>query len=150
MSDAHPLFASLFSGPSIPVVLGLLLLVMPIRYILTLTQALKRCSPAARTMEPASVWLLLIPVFNLIWNFIVVLGMAKSLSNEFARRGISSDAEPGKTWGLAMCILALLVVVPAIGIIFPVVGVVCWGLYWFKIATYSELLASNVGISGSA
>lgn len=41
-------------------------LVVAIFYLLTLMRALQKCSPQSRTMQPGMVWLLLIPLFNLI------------------------------------------------------------------------------------
>ena len=62
-------------------------LIPAIFYILTLQKALERCAPVARTMTPGMVWLLLVPFFSLIWHFFVVMAIAKSMANEFARRG---------------------------------------------------------------
>jgi hypothetical protein len=43
-----------------------------ILYLATLQSALRKCAPASRTMAPWRVWLTLIPVFGLVWQFIVV------------------------------------------------------------------------------
>lgn len=61
----------------------LIAFVAGIFYVLTLYRALAKCSPASRTMLPEMVWLLLIPLLNLVWNFFVVSALAKSLNAEF-------------------------------------------------------------------
>jgi len=80
--QSHPL-------PTLALILilwfGLLAL---IGYLLALQDALKKCAPTSRTMKPGKVWLLLIPVFGLVWQFIIVVNIAKSLRNEFERLGI--------------------------------------------------------------
>ncbi|MDO8301736.1 MAG: hypothetical protein Q7T18_00690 [Sedimentisphaerales bacterium] len=58
-------------------------LAVTIFFILTLQKALNRCSPENRAMQPGMIWLLLIPLFNIVWIFFVVLNMAKSLGAEF-------------------------------------------------------------------
>lgn len=45
-------------------------LIVAIFYILTLSRALQKCSPQLRTMKPGMVWLLLIPLFNVLWQFL--------------------------------------------------------------------------------
>lgn len=110
-------------------------------YILCLERALQRCSPASRAMPPGRVWLLLIPIFGLVWHFIVVSDMARSLGNEFKSRNVQNvDPAPGKSVGLAMCILSVCGLIPLIGVVLSMGAIVCWIVYWVRIATYSEAL----------
>ena len=121
---------------------GLTLLVPAIFYLLTLQKALARCSDQARTTSPESVWLMLIPLFNLVYQFILVGHIAKSLANEFARRGIVNDREPGKSIGIAMCVLHVCGIIPLLGIVLSLAGLVCWILYWVTIADFSGMIAA--------
>jgi hypothetical protein len=110
-----------------------ILLVPMIFYMLTLQKALQRCSPECRAMSPGLVWLLLIPFFHIVWNFVVVINVAKSLGCEFRKRGIAEEPAPGQTMGIIMAVTAL---------ICGPVWLVFWILYWVKISGYSERLAS--------
>lgn len=75
--------------------------------------------------------------------YVVVNGISKSLGNEFRRRNIpETDPEPGKPLGLVMCILLAASIVPFLGVIAGLVGLVLWILYWLKIAKYSGTLHS--------
>lgn len=116
-----------------------LALVPGIFYTLTLQRALSRCAPETRAMEPGLVWLLYIPVFNLIWSFIVVNRISTSLRAEFQRRGIAG-VDTGRELGLAMSILACLGIIPIVGILAALAGIVCWIMYWAKIAGLSGQL----------
>ena len=59
-----------------------ILLVPFIFYLLTLQKALSRCSPGCRAMNPGMVWLMLIPLFHIVWQFFVVLNMpSRSMRN---------------------------------------------------------------------
>lgn len=116
-------------------------LIPVIFYLLTLQRALARCSPVSRTMEPGMVWLCLIPFFSLIWNFFVVMALGKSLGNEYARRGIPSpEPLPGQPIGLAMSICMCCSIIPVLGILASLAGLVLWIMYWIKIANYSGVL----------
>src|ERR1035441_5214101 len=124
-----------------------------ILYIRTLRRALERCCPASRAMSPDAVWLLLIPIFSVVWRFFVVLRLATSLGNEFRHRKVpNADPELGKTVGLAMCVLPLVILLSAVagaGAVQTLVRgvlagafVVCWLAYWVKIAEFSKALAT--------
>jgi hypothetical protein len=116
-------------------------LIPAIFYCLTLQKALNRCAPENRAMAPGMVWLIFIPVFALVWQFFVVINIAKSLGAEFQKRGIAEEPEPGKKLGLIMCILACCSIIPLLGILCSIGALVCWIMYWIKIAGYSAKIA---------
>jgi hypothetical protein len=113
-------------------------------YLVALQDALKKCAPTSRTMKPGKVWLWLIPVFGLVWQFIVVVNIAKSLRNEFARLGIPCrESTPGQAVGLLFCLCNCCTLIPLIGRLAALVGFVLWIAYWIRIANYSRLLDAN-------
>ena len=139
-NSAQP-FAMLL-GMAVAVLIGLVIILIPaIFYLLTLQKALNRCSPENRAMNPGMVWLMLIPLFNLVWHFFVVLNLAKSLGAEFQKRGIVDEPQPGKNLGLIMCILACCGWVPFLGLFTGIGALVCWIVYWVRIAGCSAKLA---------
>jgi len=141
MQNTHSIAAGLglMTGALIAVAI---LLVPAIFYLLTLQKALNRCSPENRAMNPGMVWLMFIPLFNLVWHFFIVLNMAKSLGAEFQKRGMAEEPKPGQTIGLVMCVLACCGIIPVLGMLASLAGLVCWILYWVKIAGYSSKLAA--------
>jgi hypothetical protein len=118
-----------------------IVLVVMVFYLLTLQKALNRCSPENRAMAPGMVWLQLIPVFGLVWQFFNVINIAKSLGAEFQKRGIAEDPQPGKTLGLVTCILVCCGFIPFLGMLISIGTIICWIIYWVKIAGYSNKLA---------
>jgi|GEM_PF-2429502 hypothetical protein len=72
-----------------------------IPFLLTLYKAFKRCSKGSCTNASSAVWLLLIPIFPAIWQFIMVFRIASSLGNEFRRKNIPQQPNPGRSLGLA-------------------------------------------------
>jgi len=130
-----------FVGIFFYAILGAAILLIPVVfYLLTLRKALLRCKITNRAMPPGQVWLQLIPLFNIVWQFFIVINVAKSLHKEFEERGIKTDPMPGKSLGLAMCILAIISIIPYIGILFGLAGFICWIIYWVKISGYSAQL----------
>lgn len=113
-------------------------------FLLTLQKALGRCSPRNRTMEPGLVWLGLVPLLNLVWIFINVIRVSESLQNEFrARRWHSRNEDYGYGIGIAYCCLSLASIIPYCGLLFAIAGLVCWIIYWVKVANLSGELASG-------
>lgn len=123
-------------------------LVIAVFYLLTLQKCLNRVSPANRAMNPPMVWLNLIPLFNLVWGFITVLKIAESLVKEAQARGLNLG-DGGKTLGLAYVILGICGIIPILGLICSLGAVVCWIMYWVKIAGYSNQLAAPAAVAAA-
>ena len=123
----------------IVVVVGLMI-VPQVFYLLALQRALSRCSAECRTLAPRLVWLLFIPFFNLVWSFVMVIKISTSLANEFTKRGIAGPPNPGRSIGLAMAICGVLALIPVpfVGGPLGVGALVCWIVYWVKIAGFSS------------
>lgn len=120
-----------------------IVLVPAVFFLLTLRKALERCSPESRTTSPNSVWMMFIPLFNIIWQFLLVIKISESLHNEFTKRNMTEDPYPGKSLGIATCILNLCGIIPVVGILTSVAGLVCWIMYWVKISGYSNKLEQS-------
>ena len=71
------------------------LLVPTIFFLLALQDALTLCAPPNRKMSPGQVWLLLIPIFSLGWNFVVVNALSDSLHKEYMRRVLQTMKDKG-------------------------------------------------------
>lgn len=120
--------------------LGVMILPL-IFYLLTLQGVLQDCKPENRKMDPAMVWLTLIPIFGIVWQFIVVGNIADTLKPEFAQRNINvGEDRPGYSIGLAFCILICCSIIPFLGFLTGVGALVCWIIYWVKVAGFRSTL----------
>jgi len=91
-----------------------------------------------------------VPVFSLVWQFFVVLGLAKSLGNEFRARNVpSTEPEPGKSIGIAMCVCAACGIIPLVNFLALPVHFVLWIIYWVKIAEFSRTLDQTPVMAGT-
>ncbi|MBN1822417.1 MAG: hypothetical protein JXR31_11360 [Prolixibacteraceae bacterium] len=133
-----------FIGPQEIIIIFLFsgLSIIPfIFYLITLQKTLYAVSIENRKMPPEQVWLSLIPLFGLVWQFIIVNRIADSLKFEFASKGIRTDEErPGISLGLAYCILFCCSIIPFLGFLTSIGGFICWIIYWVKIGEYKNKL----------
>ena len=121
-------------------------LTIQILYLLTLSRCFSRIAPRNRRMEPGLVWLNLIPCFQLIWIFFTTTRLADSLRDEFDDRRLRGDRDFGRTLGITYPILMLVGFVPYLGAIFSLASLICWILYWVKIAGYkNQLISAGIG-----
>lgn len=139
MNDITP-----FIGPLQIFIILLILgvcLIPYIFYFITLQNTLKAVSPENRKMPPGQVWLCIIPLFGMIWNFIVVNHISMSLRSEFDQRNIIvTEEKPGNGIGVAYCILSCCGIIPYIGGLASFACIVCWIVYWVKINDYKNRL----------
>src|SRR5436309_7855928 len=80
----------------IQIVLLFAFIIPAILFFLTQQKTLQVISADNREMSPGSIWLQLIPVFGMVWQFIVVTRIAHSVSKEMASRignSILDDSE---------------------------------------------------------
>ncbi len=99
---------------------------------------LMRCyaaiSPRHRRMEPGMTWLLLIPLFQLVWNFFVFLRLSDSLCDAFGERGESgSVGDCGRTLGLWYSICVACSWIPCVGTLTALAALVLLILYLVKV-----------------
>lgn len=134
-------------------------LVIAIFFLLTLQKALSRVSPRNRLMEPGMVWLMLIPCFNIIWQFFIVIRVPGSLRNEFRDRNRDDGSDYGKGIGLAYAVLNLVgscagnsqrgqppefaMTASGISLVLSIIGLILFIAFWVKIASYSKQLAED-------
>lgn len=116
-------------------------------YLITLQNAMNAVRPEFRKMPSGQVWLELIPLFGLVWQFFNVIHVSDSLKREFEARGIRpAEERPGYSIGITFCILFCCAVVPFLGILAAIAGLVCWIIFWAKIANYKAELQRTLKI----
>jgi len=126
----------------VALVIVALVLIPTIFYLLTLHKALTRVDDGRRQMSAGLVWLNLIPVFGLGWHFYTIIKVADSLAAELGARGIAFQGRPGFALGLTTSILWVVSIIPYLGIVAGLAGLVCWIIYWVQIAGFSRQIAN--------
>jgi len=98
----------------------------------------KRVPPQFRIMEPGLVWLLLIPCFNLVWNFFVYIRLSRSLKKYFNSVGNQTVGDCGEGLGLAFSICEAATIIPCLGMLTGVGALVLVILYLVKANQLSQ------------
>jgi hypothetical protein len=122
-------------------------------FLLNLANVLKQCSPQTRKMPPGQVWLYLIPIFGIIWIFIMVARIADSVAAEYHNRQMPCpEKRPGYAIGLTMAILGVGSFVRNVGkyghinflylfgLLLTFAYLVVLIIYWVKMAGYKNEL----------
>ena len=118
-----------------------IVLLPAIFFLLNLQKTLEAITPENRKMPPSNVWLMLIPLFNIVWQFIMVDRIAQSITAECARLNIpTNDPKPTYNIGLAWNICNLATFIPFIG---GLAALVTFILYWIKVSEYKNLIIAN-------
>jgi hypothetical protein len=125
------------------------LLVIYLLFLRSLQKALSNCSRRNRTMEPARVWLSLIPLFGAFWMFQVVCDVGASLRNELIDRGLDRGGNGGKTIGISWLVASILgatsiytmvktgVGLGALACLLWIASLILFIVYWVRVAGYS-------------
>ena len=154
---------------SLQIILLLVFIGIAVLFLLTQQNTLKAVRRENRLMQPGLVWLQLIPVVGQIWQFIVVLRIAKSIRKEI--KFVQGDSLFGSSdlsvaeklthratlaIGIAYCTLTLVgasfnlfmtagqesPLTAIVGLIF-LTGIVCWIIYWVRLAQSRKILVRS-------
>ena len=112
-------------------------------YLLNLQNLLKEISPKNRLVEPTNVWLMFIPLFNIIYPFILYPKICDSVKNEYSSRGIKEAGDFGRGLGIAMPILSLCGIIPILGSLAGLANFILFIVFWVKMAGYKTKLKSS-------
>lgn len=80
---------------------------------------------------PGQAFLMLIPLFNIVWIFIYPKNLSLSFQNLFRAYGQQTD-DCGEQLGLYWAIASVCGMIPCIGIFFGLAGLVCMIMYLIK------------------
>ncbi|WP_118950247.1 DUF4328 domain-containing protein [Taibaiella helva] len=116
----------------------ILLVISFVLYLITLQNTLKAIQSENQRMPPGQVWLLFIPLFNLVWQFIVVSRVASSIQAEQRARGVEYPDPSVNNIGLTYCILNCLGIIPFVGALARLAAMVCWIIHWVKVNAYRK------------
>jgi len=86
--------------------IGLVLVGLLVVALWRIFDAANAAAPEHRTMEPGMIWLLLIPVFQVYWNFRALPEVSKSLAATMRDKGLNPD-DCGQGIGVVWSLLVL-------------------------------------------
>ncbi len=138
-------------GMSFAVLVGMVGLIVAVSLVISivicaiLSGCFSRIPQGFRKMEPGMVWLLLIPCFNIVWNFFVYQRLADSYKAYFDSVGKTDVADCGKGIGLAYCICVACCLVPCLNYLAGPASLVLLVLYLIKAVNLKNLIPPQTG-----
>ena len=141
-----------FEGPALVILILFVLaaIALNVLYLLTLQNTMKQVGEPRRQVPPANVWLMFIPLFNIIYPFILYPKICDSVKAEYNYRGLPQQGDFARSIGVTMPILSLVGIVPVIGPLASIAGLVLFIIFWTKMAGFKNYLIANPGTNGSA
>jgi hypothetical protein len=118
----------------------------------SMERALRACDFTSRKMPLGQSWLIFIPLFGFIWQFVAVNKVSVSLATEYHLRGWKSDeGRPGIETGLIACVvilvvflLRLLVVIhPGISVMMSLGICICMYMHRDRLNAFTERLEAE-------
>jgi hypothetical protein len=106
--------------------------------------AATRLPDANRKLAPASVFLLLVPLLNFVWLFIVVMKLSEGYQQYFAERHRTDVGDCGYRVGLGWAIAGICVVVPIANIFAGVASLVLMILYLVKMSQLRAMVVPSL------
>lgn len=128
-------------------------------YYKSIIDTMSLVRPSNRETGVSNILLNIIPLFNIVYGFIVYPRICDSVKKEYQELGLPADGNFGK--GLAITLQALTVasIIPFINFITLLASLIIWIVFWVKIDGYKKELEkyngrgfddSRVAISASA
>ena len=114
-----------------------------------LYECLDSIPPPFRKQEPGLAFLLLIPLFNIVWIFFVFLPLARGYQDYFANRGRTDVGDCGYGISKAACICTVLSLIPLLGIIPGLIGFVIFIMVLVKAWHFKGLIEADQAAGGS-
>jgi len=129
----------------------LITVVVQTLYLLTLSRTIESIRPEFRKVEPGQAWLGFIPIFHLIWPFIINKRVAESIKADMEDRGIDEAGDYGKQIGTIYPAVRIGGNIPLIGILCTLAYLVLFIMWWVKLGNFRNKLqaAGNNGGSSS-
>lgn len=132
-------------------------------FVLAFIKALEHVAIKNRKITPALIWLLVIPGFNILWNFYVAIRFSESLKKELDDREFEVKGQPTLILGLAYAVLsACSLFLPAVAMptntaspspeeiknilpysILGLAWIIMFIQYWMKINWYKSVLKND-------
>ena len=135
-----------------------ILIAVAIAFLMTLSNTLKAISPANRTTEPSSVWLMLIPIFNIVWQFILYGKMKESVNAEYKSKGVSDTFDATYQIGIISAVGGIVSVlystlISSTDIIYNLISLallVIVIMFWVQVSNHKKRLLSLPSTGDSA
>lgn len=118
-------------------------------YTKTIIEMMAYVRPSNRLTGVGNIILNTIPVFNIVYGFIVYPKICDSVRQEYNELGLTPDGDFGKALAVTMQALSVTMIIPILNILSSIAILIIWIVLWVKFNNYNLELkkhnASNFG-----
>ena len=140
----------IFANAGTFLVLLVVLSIPAILFCLSIQNTLKAIKPNNRKLPVYAGWLLLIPLFSTVWQFVVAVRLAKSIELELNDNGIIQK-RPTFYAGIILGLVEVGAYIPYLNNYTKYIWVVCFFIYLAVISVYkrklTDLQSIQVGVN---
>lgn len=143
------MYSNAFGGEFLALGIGILLLyiillvgimLLVIYYYKTLIDLMAYVRPQNRVTGVANILFMWIPLFSLVYGFIVYPKISESVKNEYRSLGIKEEGDFGRALGITLCAVSFGMFIPFLNFLTPIALLVIWIILWVKMNGYKEVL----------
>lgn len=109
-------------------------------YYKTMIEVMSLVRQKNRKTEIGNVLFTIIPLFNLVYGFIVYPKICESIGEEFKQLGLPEDKDFGKNLVIAMQALMVSTMIPILNFIVAIPLLILFILFWVKMDGYKKRL----------
>lgn len=120
-----------------------IIIILAILFIRSIFKLYQTAVPEHRTIEPIMTWLLMIPIFNFVWLFVVLRSVQQLLYKELKERNIEFKGERLYNIGVVLGVSNVFVLFPYIRYLTIPLSFILFFIYWHSIKRYHQLLLSD-------
>jgi len=124
----------------IAILLFVLVLVPNIFFMFSLQRAFVSIDDQYRSIAPSLVWLLLIPIFNFIWIFFLIVYLRDGYKKMWENNRLTKQTTAGFGVGVAYAVCWALCMVPGLNIVIWLPALVLWILYWVQVSQCRDIV----------
>lgn len=129
-------------------------------YYKTMVEVMSLVRPKNRQTSVGDVLFMFIPLFNIVYGFIVYPKICDSISKEYKTLKLSPDGDFGKGIAITIQVLSLVLIIPFLNFLAAIALLIIAIIFWSKIDGYKKKLeqynkngfaeGQEGGVSGSA
>lgn len=109
-------------------------------YYKTMIDVMSLVRPTNREIGIGNVMFTVIPLFNLVYGFIVYPKICESIGKEYKKLGLAQDKDFGKSMVIALQVLMLSMIIPILNILAMTPLLILFIIFWIKIDGYKKKL----------
>lgn len=109
-------------------------------YYKTMIDVMSLIRPTNREIGIGNIMFTVIPIFNLVYGFIVYPKICDSIAKEYQQLGLPQDKDFGKNIVIAMQILMISMMLPFLNVLAIIPLLILFILFWVKIDGYKKKL----------